>query len=314
MCKFDPQVIFDMSDQTRTVHFETISKLHQAIGIAKPRHPLFSIIRFEDFPEFNNEQRVRLISDFYQITLKKECPCKVQYGQTVFDFDEGIISCFAPKQINIIDKDFIPATSGWQLSIHPDFLRTHPLGQRISKFGFFDYQINEALILSDDEQISIEGIFEQIEKEYRLPIDQFSQDVIIAHLDVVLSYCNRYYNRQFITRGTNHSELLDKIEHLLKNWFEKQHTKGLPTAGYLAAELNLSTKYLSDCLKQLTGLTTQQLIHDKLIEHAKGILTTTELSVGEIAYLLGFEYSQSFSKLFKKKTDQTPMEYRISFN
>ena len=189
-----------MNDQTLTLHFETISKLHEAIGIAKPRHPLFSIIRFEDFPEFKNEQRVRLISYFYQITLKKECPCKIQYGQTTFDFDEGIISCFAPKQVNIIDKDFKPATSGWQLSIHPDFLRSHPLGQTIGKLGFFDYQINEALILSDDEQRSIESIFEYIEKEYHLPIDNFSQDVIISHLNVILSYCNRYYNRQFITR------------------------------------------------------------------------------------------------------------------
>lgn len=303
-----------MSDQTLTLHFETISKLHQAIGIAKPKHPLFSIIRFEDFPEFKNEQRVRLISDFYQITLKKECPCKIQYGQTIFDFDEGVISCFAPKQIHIIDKEFKPAKSGWQLSIHHDFLRTYPLGQAIRKLGFFNYEINEALILSEDEQRSIESIFEHIEKEYHLPIDNFSQDVIIAHLDAVLSYCNRYYNRQFITRKTNHGEMLDRIEQLLKNWFENPNAKGLPTAGYLAAKMNLSSKYLSDCLKQLTGQTTQQFIHDKLIEQAKVILTTTELSVSEIAYQLGFEYSQSFSKLFKSKTDQTPVKYRLSFN
>jgi AraC family transcriptional activator of pobA len=302
-----------MSDQTITLHLETISKLHQAIGIAKPRHPLFSIIRFEDFPEFKNEQRVRLISDFYQITLKKECPCKIQYGQNTFDFDEGVISCFAPKQINIIDKDFKPAKSGWQLCIHPDFLRTHPLGQTIGKLGFFDYKINEALILSNDEQKSIESIFEHIEKEYHLPIDNFSQDVIIAHLDVVLSYCNRYYNRQFITRKVKTGQMLDKIERLLKNWFDNKNAVGLPTAGYLAAELNLSSKYLSDCLKQLTGQTTQHIIHDKVIEHAKDMLTTTELSVSEIAYLLGFEYSQSFSKLFKIKTNQSPLEFRKSF-
>jgi len=303
-----------MSDQTLTLHFETISKLHKAVGIAKPRHPLFSIIRFEDFPEFKNEQRVRLISDFYQITLKKECPCKIQYGQNTFDFDEGVISCFAPKQINIIDKDFKPATSGWQLSIHPDFVRNYPLGQIISKLGFFDYEINEALILSDDEQRSIESIFEHIEKEYHLPIDNFSQDVIIAQLDVVLSYCNRYYNRQFITRKTKSGKMLDKIEDLLNKWFDNQGTIGLPTASYLAAELNLSAKYLSDCLKQLTGQTTQHLIHDKLIAHAKDKLIGTNLSVSEIAYHLGFEYPQSFSKLFKSKTNQTPMEYRISFN
>jgi AraC family transcriptional activator of pobA len=303
-----------MSDQTVTMHLESIPQLHKAIGVAKPRHPLFSIIRFEDLPEFKNEQRVRLISDFYQIALKKECPCKIQYGQSTFDFDEGVISCFAPKQINIIDKNFKPATSGWQLSIHPDFIRTYPIGQLISKLGFFDYKINEALILSDEEQRSIESIFEHIEKEYHLPIDNFSQDVIIAYLDVVLSYCNRYYNRQFSTRKINNGKMLDKIEELLKKWFDNQDNIGLPTAGYLAAELNFSSKYLSDCLKQLTGQTTQHLIHDKLISLAKDKLITTNLTVSEIAYQLGFEYSQSFSKLFKRKTDQTPMEYRGSFN
>lgn len=303
-----------MSVEFSTINFENISQLHKALGIAKPRHPLFSIIRFEDLPQFTLEQKHRLISNFYQITLKKECPCKTQYGQTSFDFDEGIISCFAPKQVHIIEKDFKTATSGWQLSIHPDFLRTHPLGHTIGKLGFFDYEVNEALILSEDEQESIESIFKQVEKEYCSPIDNFSQGVIIAQLDVLLSYFNRYYNRQFITRKNVHGEMLDKIEFLLNDWFENHETEGLPTASYLAGALNLSSKYLSDCLKQLTGQTTQQHIHDRLIEQAKSLLATTTLSVSEIAYRLGFEYSQSFSKLFKSKTKQTPVEYRFSFN
>ena len=303
-----------MSDDTLTIHLKTISQQHQLRGIAKPKHPLFSIVRFEDIPPIVNDQRIKLIADFYQITLKTECPCKMQYGQTLFDFDEGIISCFAPKQVSIIDKDFALAKGGWLLSIHPDFLRTYPLSQKIKGFGFFDYEINEALILSEEEQQSVVAIFQQIEKEYNLPIDNFSQDVIIANLEVSLSYCNRYYNRQFITRKVNHSELLTKVERILSAYFENGHNKGLPTAGYLASVLNLSAKYLSDCLKQLTGQTTQQLIHDKLIEQAKERLTATELSVSEIAYQLGFEYSQSFSKLFKSKTSQTPNEYRQSFN
>ena len=303
-----------MSHENHTIHFETVSQLHQVLGIAKPKHPLFSIIRFEDFAPLENTDRVKLIADFYQITLKKECPCKMQYGQTMFDFDEGIISCFAPKQIYIIDKDFTLAKSGWQLSIHPDFLRTYGLSQKMKNFGFFDYEISEALILSDDEQKAIESILEQIEKEYLSPIDNFSQDVIIAHLDVLLSYCNRFYNRQFVTRKTNNSEMLSKVERILNAYFENRGNKGLPTASYLAAELNLSPKYLSDCLKQLTGHTTQQLIHEKLVEQAKDLLTSTELSISEIAYLLGFGYSQSFNKLFKNKTSQTPLEFRQSFN
>ncbi len=256
---------------------------------------------------------MRLIADFYQITIKTACPCKIQYGQTIFDFDEGIVSCFAPKQVSFLEKDFILAKAGWQILIDPDFLRGYALNQKISSFGFFDYRINEALIMSAEEQKSMEIIFQQIEKEYNLPIDNFSQDVIVANLEVLLSYCNRYYNRQFITRKIGSNGLLNKFEQLLKSYFADYNQKGLPTAAFMAQELNISTKYLADSLKQLTGQTTQQLIQQKIIDVAKDILSSTELSVSEIAYKLGFEYPQSFSKLFKNKTSQTPKEYRNSF-
>ena len=303
-----------MSDTTLNIHFRSISELHDMLRIEKPKHPLFSIIRFEDFPEINNNQRTRLLSDFYQITLKTACPCKMQYGQTIFDFDEGVVSCFAPKQVNIIEPDFAFAKAGWQISIHPDFLRGYSLNQKIASFGFFDYRINEALILSDEEQKSLEIIFEQLEKEYCLPIDNFSHDLIISNLDVLLSYCNRYYNRQFITRKISTGGLLAQFEQILNSYFEDHNKNGLPTPRYMSGELNLSTKYLSDCVKQLTGQTTQQLIQQKIIEQAKEILSSTELSVSEIAYQLGFEYPQSFSKLFKNKTSQTPIEYRNLFH
>jgi len=303
-----------MSEGMLNIHFKSISELHQVLGIAKSRHPLFSITRFEEIPEIKNDTRTRLISDFYQITLKTACPCKIQYGQTIFDFNEGVVSCFAPKQVSIIEPDFAMAKAGWQISIHPDFLRGYYLDQKMASFGFFDYRISEALILSDEEQKSLETIFEQLEKEYQLPIDNFSQDLIIASLDVLLSYCNRYYNRQFITRKTTTSSLLQKFEQLLNSYFRDIDKSGLPTARYMADKLNLSTKYLSDSLKQLTGQTTQQLIQEKIIEKAKEILSSTELSVSEIAYQLGFEYPQSFNKLFKNKTSQTPNEYRSLFN
>lgn len=302
-----------MNSDTLTIHFKTIADFHQTAGVSKPKHPLFSIHRFEDFPEAEPKQRIRLINDFYQITLKKECPCKMQYGQTLFDFDEGVISCFAPRQVSIIDKDFAFAKSGWLINVHPDFLRPYPLNQKIKTYGFFDYEINEALILSEEEQKSIETIFEQIEKEYYLPIDQFSQDVLVSALDLILTHCNRYYNRQFITRKTQNSELLSRAENVLNQFFSHSIEQKLPTPAYLASQLNLSPKYLSDCLKQLTGQTTQQIIHDKLIEKAKEILTTTELSVSEIAYQLGFEYPQSFNKLFKNKTCMSPLAFRQTF-
>lgn len=299
---------------TETIHFKSLQQLHQSIGIDKPRHPLFSIYRFGILPSVTIQQRTRLISDFYQITLKKECPCKMLYGQTPFDFDEGVVSCFAPRQVSIIDTDFTFAKSGWIINIHPDFLRSYSLSQKISSFGFFDYEISEALILSQQEQDSIENLFEQIEKEYLLPIDQFSQDVLIASIDLLLTHFNRYYNRQFITRKIKGGQLLGKVEHLLNEVFSDPGQQTAVTPAYLASQLNLSSKYLSDCLKQLTGQTTQQLIHEKIIERAKDVLSSTELSVSEIAYQLGFDYPQSFSKLFKTKTKQTPLEFRASFN
>lgn len=302
-----------VNSDTLTLHFNSISEFHKAVGVIKPKHPLFSILRFEDLPKVENNQRLKLILDFYQITLKKECPCKMQYGQTSFDFDEGIISCFAPKQVSIIDKDFSFATSGWLVLIHPDFLRSHPLSQKIKSYGFFNYAINEALILSEEEQKSIETIFDQIQKESNLPIDNFSQDVIISNIDLLLTHCNRYYNRQFIIRKPKNNDLLNNFERVLNDYFSKEEN-GFPTVKYMALQLNLSPRYLSDCLKQFTGHTAQQLIHDKLIEHAKVILSTTELSVSEIAYQLGFEYPQSFSKLFRAKTNVSPLQFRQSFN
>jgi len=303
-----------MKNVTQTIHLKTVSQLHGMIGVAKPKHPLFSIIRFEDLSQITSDQRLKIIADYYQITLKTECPCKMQYGQNMFDFDEGVISCFAPKQVSIIDKDFSFARSGWLMSIHPDFLRAFPLNQKIKNYGFFDYAIDEALILSEEEEHEIEKIFEQIEKEYHRPIDNFSQELIIALTDVLLSFFNRYYNRQFITRKVKHSDLLIKFEEILNKSFRNNENNGIPSATILAERLNLSPKYLSDCLKQLTGQTTQQLIHEKIIEQAKDLLSGTEHSVSEIAYRLGFEYSQSFNKLFKAKTTLTPMEFRQTFN
>ncbi len=256
-----------------------------------------------------------MISDLYQITLKKDCPCKLQYGQTSYDFDEGVMSFIAPKQVNILEPgNFLP-TSSWLLVIHPDFLRTYPVYQKIQSYGLFDYAVSEALIVSDEEQQSIETIFSQIEKEMNLPIDNFSQDVIISNIDLLMTYCNRYYTRQFITRKPHSHELLGKVEKILNDYFSKTSTENkLPTVSYLASELHLSPKYLSDSLKHLTGQTAQQHIHEKLIEKAKEKLSTTELSVSEIAYQLGFEQSQSFSKLFKAKTTFTPLEFRQSFH
>ncbi|MBC7935706.1 MAG: AraC family transcriptional regulator, partial [Rhizobacter sp.] len=181
---------------------------------------------------------------------------------------------------------------------------------------FFYYSVNEALILSEKEEAMVDNIFKNIEQEYYLPIDQFSQDVMVAQLELLLTYSNRFYQRQFNTRKTPHSNLLSRMEIILSEYFNSDtiESEGLPTVTFLAEQLHLSSKYLSDTLRNLTGQSAQQHIHDKLIEKAKEILTTTNLSVSEIAYQLGFEYPQSFNKLFKSKTKLSPLAFRQSFN
>lgn len=301
--------------QQEIIRIESILQQHQILEIAKPKHPLFSILKFEDLPQTTIKKSVKIISNLYQITLKRECPCKVKYGQTQYDFDNGIMNFYAPTQIQLLDKgDWLP-TSGWLILIHPDFIRNNPINKRIKNYGFFGYDINESLILSEDEEKSLEHIFTQIHKESYLPIDNFSQDITISNLDLLLTYSNRYYNRQFIVRKPITNSLISKVEQILEDYFEnKVSDNGLPTASYISSKLNLSPKYLSDCIKQSTGQTTQQIIHDKLIEKAKIMLSTTELRINEVAYQLGFEFPQSFIKLFKSKTNNTPLAYRQLYN
>jgi AraC-like DNA-binding protein len=202
------------------------------------------------------------------------------------------------------------------LFIHPDFLWGTSLAKNIKKYGYFDYSVNEALFLSEKEESIINGIVKNIENEYHANIDKFSQDIIISHLETLLNYAERFYQRQFITRKITNHKILDRLEKLLSNYFNSDDliTKGLPTVQYISDNLNVSPTYLRSLLKTLTGQSTQQHIHEKLIEKAKEKLSTTDLSVSEIAYELGFEHLQSFSKLFKTKTKQSPLEFRQSFN
>lgn len=298
-----------------TLHVKSIAQSHQLLGLEKPKHPLFSITRFEEMPHTEAPDKTKLIFDYYQIVLKKDCPNKLQYGQTMYDFDEGVMSYFAPKQVSIIDPGLLFPVSGWVIQLHPDFLRGYDLDKKIKGYGFFEYAANEALILSEDEEQTIEQILQQLYKEYHLPIDKFSQDVVVANLELLLTYSNRYYNRQFIVRKAASDTLLSKFEHLLNQYFSgEQAERKLPAVSYFAEQLNLSNKYFSDLLKQQTGLSALQHIHEKIIEKAKEKLVASDLTVSEIAYELGFEYPQSFSKLFKSKTNLSPLEFRQLFN
>ena len=294
--------------------FSSISELHQILGVQKPLHPLISLV---DNTELSIDKHYldRIFTlDFYKISYKFSENGKIGYGQGYYDFNEGGMMFTAPNQILFTDTD--AEYQGYTLLIHPDFLHNYPLAKNIKKYGFFSYDTNEALHLSEKEKTLITGLLNNINDELNTAIDEISQDVIISYIEVLLNYSNRFYKRQFITRKVVNHDLLTKMEDLLESYFNTQNTltKGLPTVEFLASELNLSKHYLSDMLRNLTGQNAQQHIHEKLIEKAKEYLTTTNFSVSEVAYQLGFEHSQSFNKLFKKKMNVTPLGYKQSFN
>ena len=297
---------------------KTISEYHQVMGLPKPEHPLISAISFESIKRLPYDESISLVFNFYSISLKRSFNAKMRYGQQEYDFDEGIMFFISPGQVFgiEIEKGSEVKHSGWLLLVHPDFLWNTALGKTIKKYEYFDYSVNEALFLSEKEETTITAIIHNIEQEYHSNIDKFSQDVIIAQLELLLTYADRFYHRQFITRKITNHKILDRLEDLLTEYFNSDilSQKGLPTVQYIADKLNVSPNYLSALLKTLTGQSTQQHIHDKLIEKAKDKLSTTNLSVSEIAYELGFEHSQSFSKLFKSKTNLSPLEFRHSFN
>ena len=299
------------------IRIKTISQFHTLRGLPKPKHPLISVINFEDMAPALESGKQSLMFDFYMISVKRDMNHKYRYGQQDYDFDEGVMFCMAPHQIlSVIREENGKNPSGWMMMIHPDFLWSTPLASTIKKYEFFDYSVNEALFLSEDEEIKIQQITDNIKQEYQTNIDQFSQNIIISQLETLLNYSERFYQRQFITRHKTHHQFLERLEILLKDYFEGNNLKeqGLPSVQLLSDKFNMSQYYMRSLLKTLTGQTTQQHIHEKLIEKAKEKLSTTELSVSEIAYDLGFEHSQSFSKLFKAKTDISPLEFRKSLN
>lgn len=299
--------------------FKTITEYHRAAGLPNPAHPLISLVHMDDLQLPIAEVPFSLVFDFYSISLKKMHHAKFKYGQQASDFDEGVLFFMSPGQlfgIDAMDMTTAKRPEGWMILIHPDFLWNTSLAKTIKRYEFFNYSVYEALYLSHKEETMLTAIAHNIEQEYNANIDRFSQDVIIAQLELLLTYSERFYQRQFITRKIASHELLTRLEDYLSNYFSSGvlAKQGLPSVAHIAEILNISPGYLSGLLKSLTGQNTQQHLHNKLIDLAKEKLSTTNLSVSEIAYELGFEHLQSFSKLFKIKTSLSPMEFRHSFN
>ncbi|KEO72715.1 helix-turn-helix domain-containing protein [Anditalea andensis] len=293
--------------------FQSLSDLHRVLGLPKPLHPMISFTDLKDIKILSEELGNSFILNFYKISYKSDLCGQAKYGQNYYDFGEGGLVYTAPNQIFELNHN--PST-GYLLLIHPDFLLGYPLAIKIRQFGFFGYSANEALHISDKEKNIIFSIFKIIDEELQSRIDDFSQDVIISQIELLLNYSNRFYKRQFITRKAVNNDLLQNLEVILGDYFngEKSVLQGIPTVQYLAEQLNISASYLSDLLRSLIGQSAQQYIHDKLIEKAKEKLSTTDLTVSEVAYQLGFEHPQSFSKLFKTKTNLSPLAFRQSFN
>ncbi|WP_115371871.1 helix-turn-helix domain-containing protein [Adhaeribacter pallidiroseus] len=298
---------------------KTIRDFHRSRGLPQPEHPLISVVDYSTIKHNPANNAVSWVLDFYSIALKRNAHAKFKYGQQQYDFDEGVLFFIMPGQVfstQVEENNAALKKSGWILLLHPDFLWNTALAKNIKRYEYFGYSVNEALFLSEKEEATLNNVIQNIQQEYHSTIDKFSQDIIISQIETLLNYAERFYHRQFITRKISNHKILDRLEELLTAYFNSDDLvlKGLPTVQFISKNLNISPNYLRSLLKVLTGQSTQQHIHDKLIEKAKEKLSVTNLSVSEIAYELGFEHPQSFSKLFKNKTNLSPLEFRQSFS
>lgn len=306
-----------MKKEDHRLHrFESLSDAHRAFGLPQPVHPLISLINRAHTPVEPDRIPSRHVLGFYKVSFKPKLGGKLKYGQGYYDFNEGGLLFASPGQVIGGNEDNGTVCSQYSLLIHPDFFLGYPLAKKIRQYGFFSYSANETLHLSEEEKETILSIFRFAERELNSRIDDFSQDVMVSQIELLLNYANRFYKRQFLTRKAASNGLLQQLEELLETYFNDEVSlrDGIPTVGFLAENLHVSPSYLSDMLRTLTGQSAQQHIHDKLIDKAKEQLSTTHLSVSEVAYALGFEHSQSFNKLFKAKTNLSPLEFRRSFH
>ncbi len=296
----------------------TISEFHRLVGLPRPEHPLISVIRLEQMQPFSERLPAGQVFDFYTISLKHHAVGNFRYGQQQYDGEGGVMYFMAPGQVfgPVGTGEEALRMAGWGLYIHPDFLWNMPLARGIKKYDYFAYSVHEALHLSEKEEATVGGLMQTIQTEYSANPDKFSQEILLSLVEVLLNYADRFYHRQFLTRKMENHQLLNRLEALLSNYFEEADlvTRGLPSVPFIAEKLAISPNYLSSLLKVLTGRTTQQHIQDKLLEQAKQQIASTHLSVSEIAYALGFEHPQSFSRLFKAKTGLSPLAFRQSVN
>ncbi len=293
----------------------TISQAHELMGLPKPKHPLVSVVKTQRLRPIVDLRGLKVVDRFYQITLKDVGCGNLHYGRNSYDYEEGTLVFTSPDQVTMFDGEMsldVEDSKGWALTFHPDLIRKSSLGDKIDQYSFFNYDVNEALHLSEEELRILEDLLDKIIREYSQNLDKHSQNLIISNIELFLDYCTRFYDRQFYTRSNLNGDLVSKFERLLKAYYqaEKASDIGLPNVMYFARELNLSANYLSDLLKKETGKTAKEHIHLFIIRKAKNTLLNSKSSISEIGYDLGFEYPQHFSNLFKSKTGMSPSEFR----
>ncbi len=290
---------------------KSIGELHEIVGAGKPRHPLITIIDYSKVDVADAPESARFVCEFYSINFKSHC--SLRYGRQFFDHKDGTLLCTAPEQVLTMENtERVNDVEGWGLFFHPEFIRNTPLGNKIMEYSFFSYEEKEALHLSSDEKNTLTTILEQIEEEYQTNIDKHSTTLLLSNLELLLNYCMRFYGRQFITRTSQNKDVIAQFEQFLTAYIYSDELKysGTPTVKLCAENLNLSASYFSDLLKSETGKNAQEHIHFYLLDKAKTLLRNTNKTVNEIAFELGFEYPQNFSKLFKKKLGISPSDYR----
>lgn len=282
--------------------------MHRENGFAPPEHPLIGLHRCNVACPFGNRE---FTTDFYMIGFKKIKSGVILYGRTKYDHENGSMLFVKPRQV-VEFKDLEFEEDGFLISVHEDFLNGSILHNEIQKYSFFDYEINEALHLSPREEQIIWDLYSKIESEYKQNTDEYSRDITLTHIDSILKYSQRFYKRQFINRTETSGKTVSKFNNALSVYFSKGllQAKGLPSVNLMASELNLSSRYLSDLLKQETGKTAIELIHIYLVSEAKNLLKGANQNVSEIAYMLGFENLPYFSRLFKKETGFTPNQFK----
>jgi len=302
-----------MKDKPQPTVYNNISAYMRDMGMPKPLHPLVAVVKY-DSNKISRENAGRtFLVDFYKVSFKEDFTGHVKYGQGYYDFEEGGLAFLAPNQLLTMSTEESCYEDGYNLYFHADFIRNYQLGKNINQYGFFAYTVNEALFVSDKEKKILVGLFDNIASELDNHIDNFSQDVLVSQIELLLNYSNRFYNRQFLTRKAVHHDLISQMDSYLEDRFTTQN-EGIPTVLEVSRHLHVSPRYLSDMLRTLTGQSAQQHIHDRLIEKAKNVLSSTRLTIAEVAYQLGFEHPQSFNKLFKRQTHLSPSAFRKTFN